>query len=112
MTYYKGVRNEHEAFVLVFTCEKSKHLPIRLDLVNHSPDGFNWGYAGSGPAQLALALLAHAIDDKIALKYHQKFKFLVISMLENNEWFMTKEYIVETIQKISAEEKTNLQARK
>jgi hypothetical protein len=24
---------------------------------NHSPDGFNWGYAGSGPAQLALAIM-------------------------------------------------------
>lgn len=23
---------------------------------NHSPDGFNWGYGGSGPAQLALAI--------------------------------------------------------
>lgn len=23
---------------------------------NHSPDGFNWGYEGSGPAQLALAI--------------------------------------------------------
>ncbi|GAJ01677.1 unnamed protein product, partial [marine sediment metagenome] len=22
---------------------------------NHSPDGFSWGYEGSGPAQLALA---------------------------------------------------------
>ena len=26
-------------------------------IVNHSPDGFNWGYLGSGPAQLALAIL-------------------------------------------------------
>ena len=25
-------------------------------IVNHSPDGFNWGYNGSGPAQLALAV--------------------------------------------------------
>ena len=24
---------------------------------NHSPDGFNWGYCGSGPAQLALAIV-------------------------------------------------------
>ena len=24
---------------------------------NHSPDGFNWGYGGSGPAQLALAII-------------------------------------------------------
>jgi len=23
---------------------------------NHSPDGFAWGYGGSGPAQLALAI--------------------------------------------------------
>ncbi len=30
----------------------------RLDLANHSPDGFSWGYGGSGPAQLALAILA------------------------------------------------------
>lgn len=28
---------------------------------NHSPDGFNWGYGGSGPAQLALALLLVSI---------------------------------------------------
>jgi hypothetical protein len=27
-----------------------------LRISNHSPDGFNWGYAGSGPAQLALAI--------------------------------------------------------
>lgn len=31
----------------------------RLDLVNHSPDGFAWGYGGSGPTQLAVAM---AID--------------------------------------------------
>lgn len=27
---------------------------------NHSPDGFEWGYGGSGPAQLALGILLHA----------------------------------------------------
>jgi hypothetical protein len=27
---------------------------------NHSPDGFNWGYGGSGPARLALAILLEA----------------------------------------------------
>jgi len=34
-------------------------LDPRADLVNHSPDGFAWGYPGSGPAQLALAILSH-----------------------------------------------------
>ena len=33
------------------------------DLYNHSPTGFNWGYGGSGPSQLALARLREAIKD-------------------------------------------------
>lgn len=28
-------------------------------VVYHSPDGFEWGYAGSGPHDLALSILAH-----------------------------------------------------
>ena len=43
-------------------------------LYNHSPDGFEWGYCGSGPAQLALATLLELTDEKIALKLHQDFK--------------------------------------
>lgn len=39
---------------------------------NHSPDGFNWGYAGSGPAQLALALILEVSGREAALRcYHQ-----------------------------------------
>src|SRR5215469_11969326 len=34
---------------------------MRLELVNHSPSGFDWGPGGSGPAQLALALLADCL---------------------------------------------------
>ena len=32
-------------------------------LYNHSPTGFEWGYGGSGPAQLALAILFQVTDD-------------------------------------------------
>lgn len=46
-----------------------------LRVFNHSPDGFAWGYGGSGPAQLALALLLHTgIADDEAVR-HQQFKF-------------------------------------
>ena len=38
-------------------------LDPRVDLRRHSPDGFTWGYAGAGPAQLALAMLAHFFRD-------------------------------------------------
>lgn len=33
-----------------------------LEKFRHSPDGFNWGYHGSGPAQLALALTMKAAE--------------------------------------------------
>lgn len=35
------------------------------EIRNHSPDGFNWGYAGSGPAQLALAILADCLGPSL-----------------------------------------------
>ena len=42
---------------------------------NHSPTGFSWGYHGSGPAQLALALLLdRGVDEKWAARHHQDFK--------------------------------------
>lgn len=31
--------------------------------VRHSPDGFQWGYTGSGPAETARCLLLAALDD-------------------------------------------------
>ena len=50
---------------------------------NHSPDGFNWGYGGSGPAQLALAIimaLSEDFDIKPLMDY-QVFKWSVINPL-------------------------------
>jgi hypothetical protein len=32
-------------------------------IVRHSPTGMTWGYGGSGPADLALSLLVHALGD-------------------------------------------------
>lgn len=41
---------------------------------NHSPDGFAWGYGGSGPAQLALAVLIELIGPTKAQAHYQQFK--------------------------------------
>lgn len=49
-------------------------LPPRLDLRNHSPLGFEWGYAGSGPAQLSLAILAREVGDELAMSHYMEFK--------------------------------------
>ena len=42
---------------------------------NHSPDGFNAGYGGSGPAQSALAILLEITDEQGAVLEHQTFKW-------------------------------------
>lgn len=48
-------------------------------VTNHSPDGFNWGYAGSGPAQLALAVLLGAgWSEHDASVSYQTFKWEVL----------------------------------
>jgi len=44
-------------------------------LFPHSPDGFQWGYQGSGSAQLALAILLDLIEDpELSVRLHQEFK--------------------------------------
>jgi hypothetical protein len=57
-----------------------EYLSLRLDLANHSPSGFSWGYCGSGPAQSALAILSHFLqDDNEALNRYQEFKEKIIA---------------------------------
>jgi hypothetical protein len=114
---YKGIRTldgrggEFRVVVeLIGPREKAYKYPLkpRNDLFNHSPDGFAWGYEGSGPAQLALALLAHHLEkapddvvparlaagvdaeekvttDELAAKLHQRFKAAVVAGFKYDE---------------------------
>lgn len=50
------------------------------EIVNHSPDGFSWGYTGSGCAQLALAVLLNETGDvDLAVEHYQLFKEVLIA---------------------------------
>lgn len=65
-------------------------LPLRLDVRNHSPTGFAWGYGGSGPSQLALALLLQVTDVRTAIEHYQAFKFAKIARMPIDKgWEMT-----------------------
>jgi len=67
----------------------------RNDIVNHSPDGFEWGYGGSGPAQLALAILMEVTDDKkTTLKYYQTFKRRFVEIMPS-EWSLSESVILD-----------------
>lgn len=87
---YEGKRSWGKVGVTV----NGTPLNPRLDLFNHSPDGFEWSYSGSGPAQLALAILAdHLSDDMEAFNFHQRFKWTVIAELPRRYWILTSNEI-------------------
>ncbi|NIN00480.1 MAG: hypothetical protein GTO24_21080 [candidate division Zixibacteria bacterium] len=74
----------------------------------HSPDGFEWGYFGSGPADLALSILAdyfrprHGVLTREmvmhgilhpAIALHQSFKAEFIAPIKGDKWEFTCAHI-------------------
>jgi hypothetical protein len=85
MKTYVGGRSLAGAEVTV----DGEKLNPRFDLKRLSPTGFEWTYAGHGPAQLALALLAdHLGDDTRALQLYEPFMRAVVAELDNS-WELT-----------------------
>lgn len=107
-TIYEGHRDNIDRAQV--TKDDAPFLPdYSLSFCNHSPDGFNWGYGGGGPAQLALALLLDVCKDEgmendIALRYYQKFKREFVSRWDS-DWVVTSSAIVGwMLARITAEE--------
>ena len=100
-TEYRGT-SEGNGGTLVVRQEKGRKvekLPLEpsLRLRDHSPTGFSWGYEGSGPAQLALALLLDATnDEEIALRWYQGFKSDVVAKWPfNGRWRLHRGQILD-----------------
>jgi hypothetical protein len=87
MKLYEGIRTDAGCQVTA----DGRLLDMRYDLRNHSPDGAEWGYGGSGPAQLALALLTDATgDDELAQRHYQRFKREVVAGFERDRFLITQ----------------------
>jgi len=111
MKTYRMSRINGEAIAHVEENGIWEPLPFRLDLANHSPDGFEWGYQGSGPAQLALAILADLYqvpvrerrrtwldETSIAEKFYQEFKtHFIAPAVDEDGWFIQEQEIREWI---------------
>jgi hypothetical protein len=79
-------------------------LPLRLEVENHSPTGFQWGYAGSGPAQLALAIACEYLSIPQARRVYQAFKFQVIAGLSQfTPWTLTESDIKDHLERLLGE---------
>jgi hypothetical protein len=61
------------------------------------------GYGGSGPAQLALAILAdHLGDDQKAVRLHQDFNWSVVAKLNCDGWRLSSGDIDRWLERLSA----------
>lgn len=85
---FKGIGQESGGCDVFVIDERGKRaLDERLDEVNHSPDGFQWGYRGSGPAQLAFAILDELYDTETAYEHYQHFKDDFVASLDGGTDF-------------------------
>jgi hypothetical protein len=90
----------------------NESLPLRLDLWNHSPSGFEWGYNGSGAAQLALAIASDAVGNEWARHHgnYQAFKFARVGTLPEMGWILTRDEVRDWFEReaepLPAEDKT------
>ena len=92
---YRGTRTTNGIAVSVTIINHRTRMRVRSlrHIPCHSPDGFEWGYHGSGPADLALALLVDYLRERpprngwvagerfsrwsvasLAFRHHQSFK--------------------------------------
>lgn len=78
---------DYDEYAEVFVGDEQVNLYESLAVRNHSPTGFAWGYAGSGPAQLALAILLKVTSRAEAEANYMRFKGDVIARLCKDEPF-------------------------
>lgn len=78
----KGYWSSKEVFIDDKRLDPSKSQKVH----NHSPDGFNWGYGGSGPAQLALSLTLEVLDTDAAILEYQNLKWEIIAQLPESDF--------------------------
>jgi hypothetical protein len=92
----EGYFDAEDWCVWVRTGDVREPLDPHLEVMNKSPTGFAWGYGGSGPAQLAFALLAAVIGVERARnpELFQRFKFEVVAKLDPDKgWKLTEDEI-------------------
>ena len=78
-------------------CRRERGKPvvnIPQKIKHHSPAGFEWGYGGSGPADLALNILALFIGKQHAFDLHQQFKNEFIANMPRSGGIIIKEEIL------------------
>ncbi len=95
---YWGHRAEGRTFVWVCDEELTgSRTPLdpKFEWRNSSPTGFEWSYRGSGPRQLAHAILAHATGNRELVNLLSwKFMRDFIELLPRPHWIITRDEVL------------------
>lgn len=94
---FNGERTQGGTKVEIVVDGVPRPLPYHLAVAQHSPSGFEWGYGGSGPAQLALAMCVELVGPEEATKVYQRVKDAVIAPLKNDKWEISGFEVFEAI---------------
>jgi hypothetical protein len=93
ITGYRYEPTECRVYISDADGQNLRNLPMYLNEVNHSPTGFEWGYGGSGPAQLAYAILRWYSSHIFAQRHYQQFKWDVVAMFPREGFVLEDEEI-------------------
>lgn len=105
MKQYVGSRNPNGSLKVVVIRDGADQYQLH-HVVLHSPTGMECGYAGSGPADTALSILADYFGEKPSKKQlhygrckcvrlHQQFKFRFIATADRNGFYIQSNDIAE-----------------
>ncbi|MDT7858349.1 DUF6166 domain-containing protein [Rubrivirga sp. S365] len=75
---YEALTGDADDVVLWRTLEGEAHASVP-HAARHSPTGIEWGYGGSGPADLALSVLLALTDERTANTLYHRFKHEVVA---------------------------------
>lgn len=108
---YEGHRVGHESIVTRREHHLVRDLDPCLNVENHSPTGFSWGYGGSGPTQLALALAMDATRDadRALAVYKDLKRSLVAPLPQDKGWRMTQGDVLAAIDELEAQDPSLLE---
>jgi DNA-directed RNA polymerase subunit RPC12/RpoP len=88
--------------IICFRDDDGIHTNVPQRIKQHSPTGFEWGYGGSGPADLALNILSLFAGQEFAERYHQDFKREFIASMPHEGGMIRREDIIQWIKEKEA----------
>ena len=101
---FRGKKVEYDRIVEIEQNGSVAPLPLEpsLEIADHSPDGFNWGYDGSGSGQLALSILYEVTGNaELARNCYQMFKWDHVSRW-GERWEIAEREVREWLRAVGA----------